>query len=170
MTNKWILYFVSMLFYLMSSLGALGQSKPTTGINQITAAAVQTGALTCGARIEQVTNYLGVTLDTRAVIRSPQGAPDSSGISVAMTVLSGGVEGLAIMDFLPKSNGCMASYVVTSNFEEGCDIVRTKFVPEQADGIGLGQKTTAFNGSGSVGLYFLDATDGCTVIKAEIVQ
>jgi hypothetical protein len=153
-----------------SAVSAQGQTQPSASINPITSAAVQMGALTCGARIEQVTNYLGVTADTRAMIHPPQGAPDTVGIGLAMTVTTDGVTGLATADFFPFAGGCVANYTLVTNFEDSCDAVRARTLSEDAAGTQLGDSATAYNGPNSVRLYFIDRPSGCTVTKIETVR
>lgn len=170
MTKKLIITISFAVFYLTSALSASGQSEAASNINPITDAAVQTGALTCAARVEQVTNYLGITSDTQAIIHSPQGATDTTGLSVAMTVMTDGVIGLATIDFVPMAGGCVATYSLITSFEDSCDTVSARTLPEDAAGTPLGDSIVAFNGPNSVRLYFMEVPSGCSVTKIETVR
>ena len=138
--------------------------------NKITQMAVQLGALTCAARVQQLTSFLGVTPQTRASLRRPASPPDSNVLSVAMTVATNGSEGVALINFYPDKNSCRASYTLTINVPENCDELRKDNFGALQDESSLSEHIRLLSGAPTLQVVLIAAEDQCTVIKTETLE
>lgn len=147
-----------------------GGTSPTEAINAITQTAVSLGVLTCAARVQQVTSFLGVTPETRASIRRPANPPDVNSFSVAMTIATDGTVGLAQAEFFPTQPGCRATYAITVTLAQPCGELREAgFQGMEAD-TPLSENIQGLRGPNSLRVFLMDAGVGCTVIKTETVE
>lgn len=138
--------------------------------NAITRAAVGLGVLTCAARVQQVTQFLGVSQDTRVSIRRPVNPPDRNSFSVAMSVATDGTTGLALAEFYPSQGGCRASYTITVNLDQSCEALRdTSFLGMNAVSP-LAENIQGLNGPNSMRVFLVDVGAACTVIKTETLD
>lgn len=138
--------------------------------NKITQMAVQLGSLTCAARVQQLTSFLGVTPETRASLRRPVSPPDSNSLSIAMTVDTDGTTGIALADFYPVQGRCKASYSLTVNLQQSCSEVRTKNFSELADENRLSENILLLIGQNTLRVFLSQSGIGCTVTKTEILD
>lgn len=146
----------------------VGASEPI--VNRLTQAAVSLGALTCAAKVQQVTSYLGATASTQASIRRPVNPPDRNSLSLVMATQTDGVMAVAMADFYPTQGGCKASYNLTVNLPMACaDLRDTGFASLGARNV-LAPNITVLGGATSMRVVLMDAFDGCTVVKTETLE
>lgn len=138
--------------------------------NAITQAAVSLGVLTCAARVQQVTQFLGVSQDTRVSIRRPVNPPDVNSFSVAMSVATDGTTGLALAEFYPSQSGCKASYTITVNLDQSCEALRDTNFPAMNAVSPLAENIQGLNGPNSMRVFLVDMGAACTVIKTETLD
>ena len=138
--------------------------------NKITQMAVQLGALTCAARVQQLTSFLGVTPQTRASLRRPASPPDSNSFSIAMTVETDGTTGAALAEFYPAHGRCKASYSLTVNLQQSCDEVRTKSFSDLFNENRLSENILLLVGQNTLRVLLSEFGTGCTVTKTEIID
>lgn len=136
-------------------------------VNILTQTAVKLGALTCAARVQQVTTRLGVTAQTRASLRRPSNPPDTNSFSIAMTVPVDGVLGLAVADFYPSSQACKADYALTVNLPDTCATVRANGFAGLRSENALDETITALSDQTNMRVFLVSSGAGCTVIKTE---
>lgn len=141
-----------------------------TSVNEITKAAVGLGALTCAARIQQVSTYLGVTAETRVTLRRPVSPPDNNSFSVAMTVSTDGTTGIALAEFYPSSTGCKAAYTLTVNLPMPCSELRSTGFSALGQEVSLSETITALSGQNNMRVFLVTAGEGCTAIKTETLE
>jgi hypothetical protein len=145
-------------------------NAPSEVINEITQTAVSLGVLTCAARVQQVTQFLGVGPETRASIRRPVNPPDLNSFSVAMAIETDGTTGLALAEFYPMQTGCKASYAITVNLDQSCEALRdTGFAGMNVDAP-LSGNIQGMRGANSMRVFLIDAGETCTVIKTETLD
>lgn len=145
-------------------------NAPVEAINAITQTAVSLGVLTCAARVQQVTSFIGVTEQTRASIRRPANPPDLNSFSVAMTLATDGTIGLAQAEFFPTQIGCKATYAITVNLAQPCtELLETGFQGMEQDAP-LSENIQGLRGPNSLRVFLMDAGAGCTVVKTETIE
>lgn len=165
----------SALVALVLSLGTASaaeteaQTQPQA-INKITSAAVQLGVLTCAARVQQVTSFLGVTETTNATLRRPIEPADQNSFALAMSVETDGTTAVASAEFYPSPLGCKATYSITVPLQESCEAVRQTSFAELGNGVALSETITALTGANTMRIMLIDAGEGCTLIKTETLD
>lgn len=148
-----------------------GQSDGSQSVvNEITQLAVQLGTLSCAAKIQQVTSFLGVTPDTTVSLRRPKNPPDTNSLSVAMTIATDGTTGIAMAEFFPTGSGCKASYSLTVNLPQSCDALRTSNFASLTAEDKLSDNITLLSGPDTLRVILIGAGEGCTVIKTETLD
>lgn len=138
--------------------------------NKITQMAVQLGSLTCAARVQKLTSFLGVTPETRAALRRPVSPPDSNSLSIAMTVETDGTTGIALAEFYPVQGRCKASYSLTVNLQQSCSEVRTKNFSELVNENRLSENVLLLLGQNTLRVVLSESGERCTVTKTEILD
>lgn len=164
---------VCLAFPLFAQEGETGRQTPPAQselVNQLTQTAVQLGALTCAAKVQQVTAFLGVTPDTRAALRRPSNPPDQNSLSLAMTIATDGTTGVALADFYPMQTGCKASYSLTVNLPQSCEDLRAAGFAALTEENKLAENITLLAGPNTLRVLLMDAGDGCTVTKTETLD
>jgi len=162
--------------WLQPAYGETTQSdaQQTSGssdvVNQITQFAVQLGALSCAAKIQQVTSFLGVTSETKASLRRPQNPPDKNSLSLAMTIATDGTTGIALAEFFPTGSGCKASYSLTVNLPQSCDALRTAGFASLTDENRLSDNITLLTGPNTLRVILIGLGEVCTVTKTETIE
>ena len=149
---------------------AAAAAPPVDVVNQLTQTAVQLGALTCAARVQQVTSFLGVTPETRASLRRPLTPADRNSLSLAMTIQTDGVIGLGLAEFYPTQGGCKATYNLTVNLPQSCSDLRASGFASLNQESQLAPNITVLAGATSLRVILMDAGDGCTVTKTETLE
>lgn len=154
-----------------------GQGAPTSSapiqtevVNSLTQTAVQLGALTCAAKIQQVTSFLGVTPETRASFRRPLSPPDRNSLSLVMTIATDGTTGVAFADFYPVQGGCKAGYSLTVNLPQSCADVRTNGFDALTEENQLADNIKLLIGPNTLRVTLTEAGEGCNVTKTETLD
>lgn len=149
-----------------------GQAAPTQPevVNRLTQTAVQLGALTCAAKVQQVTSFLGVTPETRASLRRPANPPDRNSLSLVMTVPTDGTTGIALADFYPVQGGCKASYSLTVNLTQSCEDLRRTGFAALTDENQLADNIRLLIGPNTLRVILIGSDEGCTVTKTETID
>lgn len=140
------------------------------GVNAITQAAVQQGALNCASRINQVSNFLGFGPQAGAVLMMPPAQPDQRLLPLAMEVPTEGASAYVSATFAPnQANGCGATYDAVSYWPTDCVAVAAKqFGSFKKAGV-LRQYITVLDGGVATKVFLLPADSGCVSIKKEVV-
>lgn len=151
-----------------------GQAAPTPAaptqpevVNNLTQTAVQLGALTCAAKVQQVTSFLGVTPETRASLRRPLNPPDRNSLSLVMTIATDGTTGVALADFYPVQGGCKASYSLTVNLPQSCEDLRRTGFAALTEENQLADNIRLLIGPNTLRVILIGSDEGCTVTKTE---
>lgn len=139
-------------------------------VNQITQFAVQLGALSCAAKIQQVTSFLGVTSETKASLRRPQNPPDRNSLSLAMTIATDGTTGIALAEFFPTGSACKASYSLTVNIPQACGAIRASGFASLTDENRLSDNITLLAGPNTLRVILIGSGEECTVVKTETLD
>lgn len=139
-------------------------------VNQITQFAVQLGALSCAAKIQQVTSFLGVTSETKASLRRPENPPDKNSLSLAMTIATDGTTGIALAEFFPTGSGCKASYSLTVNLDAPCETVRAERFADLGEGALLSDNIRVMTGANAMRISLIVSGETCTLIKTETLD
>ena len=164
---------VSLLFLTGLSTAALAQDnavQPTPTTNPITTAAVELGVLTCAARVQQVTSFLGVTAETKSTIRRPLSPADQNSFYVFTTVETDGTTALAMAEFFPSSQGCKATYSLTLNLDKPCETVRAERFADLGEGALLSDNIRVMTGTNAMRISLITSGETCTLIKTETLD
>lgn len=147
-------------------------APPTSdhGVNGVTQAAVQQGALTCASRINQVSGFLGFTPQSGALLMMPPNQPDQRLIPLAMEVPAD--QGVAYVSatFAPnQANGCGATYDAVVYWPQKCALVAAgQFAGLKPVGQ-LKASITVLDGGAATKVFLMPAASGCVSIKKEVV-
>lgn len=146
---------------------------PESGPNAMTRAVVQRGILSCAARVEQVTRFLGFGPQIGAHLMPPPAPVDQRVFSLQMEVPAGAAGNSFVdMSFAPQqANGCGATYQTVTYWPQGCDLVGSQqfanFKPSQA----LQRDVTVLDIGPQTKVFLMHAgAGGCISIKKEIVS
>lgn len=139
-------------------------------VNNLTQTAVQLGALTCAAKVQQVTAFLGVTPETRASLRRPANPPDRNSLSLVMTIVTDGTTGLALADFYPTQTGCKASYSLTVNLPQSCEELRRTGFAALTDESQLADNIRLLIGPNTLRVILIGSGARCTITKTETLD
>lgn len=164
---------VSLLFLTGLSTVALAQDnavQPTPTTNQITTAAVELGVLTCAARVQQVTSFLGVTAKTKSTIRRPLSPADQNSFYVFTTVETDGTTALAMAEFFPSAQGCKATYSLTLNLDKPCETVRAERFADLGEGALLSDNIRVMTDANAMRISLISSGETCTLIKTETLD
>ena len=169
----------TLLVAVLSSAGVV-QAAPTgeqvvadagsNGVNAITQAAVQQGALTCAARINQVSNFLGFGPQAGAVLVMPSSQPDQRLIPLAMEVPMEGGSAYVSATFAPnQANGCGAAYDAVVYWPQKCEAVATQQFTGLKRAGQMKTNITLLDGGPATKVFLMPAGSGCVSIKKEVV-
>lgn len=140
--------------------------------NAMTRAVVQRGVLTCAARVEQVTRFLGFGTQAAAHFMPPPAPADQRLFSLQME-LPAGANGNSFVDmsFAPQqANGCGATYQAVSFWPLACEAVGRQQFANVGPGQVLQRDVTVFNLGPQTKVFLMSAGPaGCIAIKKEIV-
>jgi hypothetical protein len=140
-----------------------------SGVNAVTEAAVRMGVLSCAARINQVTNFLGFGAQAEAVMMAPPTQPDHRMTAIALSLPDGSRNAYASVTFAPnQANGCGATYDAIIYWAEKCDAVETHFAGMKRQKT-LGKDITVLDGAAATKVFLLPAGAGCVSVKKEVV-
>ena len=143
-----------------------------SGPNALTQAVVQRGVLSCAARVEQVSRFLGFGPQAGAHLMTPPAPPDQRLFSLQVELPAGATgNSLVDMTFAPgQSNGCGATYQTVTYWQQSCEAVGSQqfanFKPSQP----LQRDVTVLNVGPMTKMFLMRAgAAGCISIKKEIV-
>lgn len=139
-------------------------------INVVTQTAVSLGALTCAARIQQVTSFLGVTAETRASLRRPNSPADRNSLAITMSIPTDGTNGVALAEFYPTGTGCKARYSITVTLPQSCGEIRSSSFASLGDAGDFADNITMLSSPNGLRVILLGEGDVCTIIKTEILD
>ncbi len=149
-----------------------GGAADGQGANAVTQAAVQQGIMTCAARINHVTNFLGYAPPMGVLLMVPPTLPDQHLVPLAMEAPLGSTDGLAYVSatFAPnQANGCGAAYEAVVYWPTPCDAVQVRqFAGLKKVGY-LKTDIAVLDGGVATKVFLLPAGAGCVSIKKEMV-
>ncbi len=142
------------------------------GPNAMTRAVVQRGMLSCAARVEQVSRFLGFGPQAGAHLMPPPAPSDQRLFSVQME-LSAGAAGNSFVDmnFAPQqANGCGATYQTVTYWPQSCETVGSQQFATLKPSQPLQRDVTVLNVGPMTKVFLMRAgSAGCIAIKKEIV-
>ena len=139
--------------------------------NSLTQAAVQAGALSCAARVEQVTRFVGFGSGVGASLMVPAQPADQRLFAVQME-LSAGATSPTLVDitFAPQqANGCGASYEAISYWAQGCEALAAGPFAQLKRVTALQKEILLLDGGSALRVVLIPAGTGCVSVKKEIV-
>lgn len=142
------------------------------GPNAMTQALVQRGVLSCAARIEQVSRFLGFGPQAGAHLMPPAAPADQRLFSVQMELPAGaGGNSFVDMSFAPQqANGCGATYQTVSFWPQSCETVGNEQFAGLKPSQPLQRDVTVLNVSPATKVFLMRAGNaGCISMKKEIV-
>ncbi len=140
------------------------------GVNAVTQAAVQQGALNCAVRLNQVSNFLGFSSQAGAVLMLHPSQPDQRLIPLAMEVSTENGTAYVSATFAPnQANGCGAAYDAVAYWPQKCEVVvATQFATLKRVGQ-LKTAITVLDGGVATKVFLMPAGSGCVSIKKEVL-
>ena len=152
------------------------QATPATqlipGLNVYADATVRLGALSCAARVNQVTDFLVSEHGTKAAgFVFPAPAPaDKRLLSLSLSIASADIPQPYVgASFAPgQAAGCEASYDIVSYWPQSCTAVASARFPGAQPGTDMGGLKTLVLGA-RARVFLLQAGAGCVSIKKEFV-
>jgi hypothetical protein len=142
------------------------------GPNAMTRAVVQRGVLSCAARVEQVTRFLGFGAQAGAHFMPPPQPADQRLFSLQMELPAGAAGNSFVdMSFAPQqANGCGATYQTVSFWPQTCDALAQLQFANVSKGQVLQRDVTVLNLGSMTKVFLMSAgPTGCILIKKEIV-
>lgn len=161
------------IFFLLASASVQADESKTVstlGPNEITTSAVQLGVLTCAARVEQVSTFLGFGPNTPATLRRPLAPADQNSFSLSGVLEAGGKSVFVTADFFPSPLGCKAIYNVTAHNQEPCETALSGQYSDLAPGIELANDLRILNGPNTMRIALMDAGEACVITKTETIE
>ena len=133
---------------------------------------MQRGVLSCAARVEQVSRFLGFGPQAGAHLMPPP-APADQRLFAAQMELPAGAPGNSFVDmsFAPQqANGCGATYQAVSYWPQTCEaLARQQFAGAPAGQV-LQRDVTVLNLGPMSKVFLMSAGQtGCVLIKKEVV-
>ena len=171
-----------LLFQVLFLASAHSQASPAgapslppaveAGPNAMTQALVQRGVLSCAARVEQVSKFLGFGPQAGAHLMPPAAPADQRLFSVQMELPAGaGGNSFVDMSFAPQqANGCGATYQTVSFWPQSCETVGNEQFAGLKPSQPLQRDVTVLSVSPATKVFLMRAgTAGCISMKKEIV-
>ena len=143
-----------------------------SGPNALTRAVVQRGVLSCAARVEQVSQFLGFGPQAGAHLMPPAAPADQRLFSVQMELPAGAPgNSLVDMSFAPQqANGCGATYQTVTYWPQSCETVGNQQFATLKPSQPLQRDVTVLNVGPMTKVFLMRVgTSGCIAIKKEIV-
>lgn len=151
---------------------AANAASADNGPNAMTRAVVQRGVLSCAARVEQVTRFLGFGAQAGAHFMPPPAPADQRIFALQMELPAGAVGNSFVdMSFAPQqANGCGATYQSVSYWAQPCEAVARQQFAGNTPGQVLQRDVTVLNLGAMTKVFLMTAgAAGCISIKKEIV-
>lgn len=138
--------------------------------NPITQAAAQKGVLACAGRIEQVSNFLGFSPQSGALLMAPSAQPDQRLVPLVMEVPAGDGGAYISASFAPnQANGCGATYDAVVYWPQSCDVVAPKSFAGLKNLGRLKGHIAVLDGGPNLKVFLMPAGAGCVSVKKEVV-
>lgn len=147
-------------------------NSPEAGPNAMTRAVVQRGILSCAARVEQVSRFLGFGPQAGAHLMPPPAPADQRLFAVQMELPAGATGNSFVdMSFAPQqANGCGATYQTVTYWPQSCESVGNQQFATLKPSQPLQRDVTVLNISPMTKVFLMRAGNaGCIAIKKEIV-
>jgi hypothetical protein len=143
------------------------QPAPT---NAITQAAAQKGVLSCAARLNQVSTFLGFGPQAGALVMVPPAQPDQRIVPLIMELPTPSGSAYASASFAPnQANGCGATYDAVVYWPDKCEAVAAKSFPNMKNIGKLKKNIGVLDGGQATKVFLMPAGVGCISIKKEVV-
>lgn len=142
------------------------------GPNAMTRAVVQRGVLSCAARVEQVSRFLGYGSQAGAHLMPPPAPADQRVFALQMEVPAGAAGNSFVdMSFAPQqANGCGATYQTVTFWAQNCETVGNQQFATLKPSQPLQRDVTVLNVGPMTKVFLMRAgVAGCISIKKEIV-
>lgn len=163
----------TVLAFCLSIGPAIAADAPAAqpGVNSITQAVVNAGALACASRVNQVTNFLSSGSPNGAFLFAPTAPADQRLTSVSMEIANKDAPvAYASASFAPnQANGCGAVYEAVVYWPQSCDVVAAKQFGNTKKGRVLLKSVQALELEGATRIFLMPAGSGCVSIKKEVV-
>lgn len=146
--------------------------RPTAepAVNAVTQAAVQKGVLTCAARINQVSGYLGFNAQAGALLMAPPAQADQRLVPLVLETPTPQGSAYVSAAFAPnQANGCGATYDAVVWWPDRCDAVAAKAFGSLKSVGKLKKSITVLDGGPATKVFLMPAGPGCVSIKKEVV-
>lgn len=143
-----------------------------TGPNAMTRAVVERGMLSCAARVEQVSRFLGFGPQAGAHLMPPPAPADQRVFALQMEVPAGGAGNSFVdMSFAPQqANGCGATYQTVTYWPQSCETVNSQQFAALKPSQALQRDVTVLSIGPMTKVFLMSAgAAGCISIKKEIV-
>lgn len=147
-------------------------SAEAGGPNAMTRAVVQRGMLSCAARVEQVSRFLGFGPQAGAHLMPPPAPADQRLFAVQMELPAGATGNSFVdMSFAPQqANGCGATYQTVTYWPQSCETVGSQQFATLKPSQPLQRDVTVLSVGPMTKVFLMRAGNaGCIAIKKEIV-
>lgn len=144
----------------------------SSGPNAMTQAVVQRGMLSCAARVEQVSQFLGFGPQAAGHLMPPPAPADQRLFSLQMEVPAKAMGNSFVdMSFAPsQANGCGATYTAVSHWPLACEAVEKQQFAGLKKSQTLARDVTVLEAGPTSKVFLMRAgPSGCISIKKEIV-
>lgn len=139
----------------------------------MTLAAVRQGVLSCAARVQQLTSFIGFGPQAGAHLMAAPVQPDQRLFAMQIELPAGAAGNSFVdMDFAPnQANGCGASYQAISYWAQGCEVVASTYFAALRKLPALKRDVILLDGGALTKVFLMKAGEqGCISIKKEIVN
>lgn len=143
-----------------------------SGPNALTRAVVQRGMLSCAARVEQVTRFLGFGPQAGAHLMPPSAPADQRVFALQMELPAGAAGNSFVdMNFAPQqANGCGATYQSVTFWPQSCEVVGSQQFATLKASQPLQRDVTVLTVGPLTKVFLMRAgAAGCISIKKEII-
>jgi hypothetical protein len=137
----------------------------------MTRAAAQAGVLSCAARIDQVSKFLGAGNEVSFLLLLPPPPRDQRLVASAMEIDNKDVpSAYASAEFASSAQGCGASYETVTYWPGKCEDVVAKAFSKVRQVQALGKSIATLDTGGNSRIFLMPAgTTGCITIKKELL-
>lgn len=148
----------------------VAQPSAVSAVSAVTQAAVQKGVLTCAARINQVSGYLGFNAQAGALLMAPPAQPDQRLVPLVLETPTPQGSAYVSAAFAPnQANGCGATYDAVVWWPERCEAVAARAFGNLRSVGRLKKSLTVLDGGPATKVFLMPAGPGCVSIKKEVV-
>lgn len=149
---------------------------PAPSTNPVRQAAEQRGFASCGARVEQVTNFVGFGPAAGAFLMAPGGAgaaasADQRSLPLVMEIPLGPASALVMASFTPNqaTGACAATYDAMVFWPQPCEVViASQFGALRRLGL-IKRDVLVLDGGPATKVFLMMAGAGCISVKKELV-